>query len=266
MTQPPLAPVAVVTGAAGNLGPVWVGGLLRAGHRVAALTLPDTEGDPALTALVEEHGSSLDVIPADVTSRQDLEAAADRVTQRWDVPSVLVNNAGVDAPPAPGRGTLLEDMPADGFRRVLEVNLIGAFQVMQVFGSRMFGAGRGSIVNVGSLYAGVSPDQRMYDHIPTDPPFLKPPAYGASKAGLVNLTRYFATHLAGGGVRVNALSPGGVAGGQDPEFLAKFSSRVPLGRLADPHELIGPLLFLASDASSYVTGIELKVDGGFTAW
>jgi NAD(P)-dependent dehydrogenase (short-subunit alcohol dehydrogenase family) len=99
-----------------------------------------------------------------------------------------------------------------------------------------------------------------------DPPFLKPPAYGASKAGLVNLTKYFATHLAGSGVRVNALSPGGIAGGQDPEFVAKFSARVPLGRLGRPEELVAPLLFLATDASSYVTGINLKVDGGFTAW
>lgn len=266
MIQPPAGPVAVVTGAAGNLGPIWIGGLLRAGYRVAALALPGTAGDPTLTGLAQEHVSALEVIAADVTSRSDLEAAADRVEELWAVPSVLVNNAGVDAPPAPGRGTLLADLPAEAFRRVLEVNLLGAFQVMQVFGSRMCGAGRGSIVNVGSLYAGVSPDQRMYDHLPMDPPFLKPPAYGASKAGLVNLTRYFATHLASSGVRINTLSPGGVAGGQDPEFLAKFSSRVPLGRLADPQELIGPLLFLASDASSYVTGIELKVDGGFTAW
>jgi len=264
--QPPPVPVAVVTGAAGNLGPVWIEGLLAAGHRVAALALPGTEGDPALRELAKQHGSALEVVPADVTSRPDLEAAAEHVSRLWGVPSVLVNNAGVDAPPTPGLGTSLADLPADAFRRVLEVNLLGAFQVMQVFGLLMAGAGHGSIINIGSLYAGVSPDQRMYDHLPMDPPFLKPPAYGSSKAGLVNLTRYFATHLAGTGVRVNALSPGGVSGGQDPEFVAKFSSRVPLGRLAEPQELIGPLLFLASDASSYVTGIELKVDGGFTAW
>ena len=266
MSSPPRVPVAVVTGAAGKLGPVWTGGLLEAGYLVAALAFPGTEDDPALALLRAAHENSLVVIGADVTSRDDLEEAAESVATRWDVPSVLVNNAGVDAPPAPGRGTLLQDLPAEVFRRVLDVNVLGAFQVMQVFGSRMSAAGGGSIINVGSLYASVSPDQRMYDHMPMDPPFLKPPAYGASKAGLVNLTRYFATHLAGTGVRVNALSPGGVLGGQDEEFIAKFSARVPLGRLADPQELVGPLLFLASDASSYVTGIELKVDGGFTAW
>lgn len=259
-------PVAVVTGAAGNLGPVWVRGLVEAGHRVAALVLLGTEDDPPLQALAEKHGERLDVVVADVTSRVDLETAADRVMDHWGVPSVLVNNAGIDMPPSAGEGAMLRDVPVDAFRQVLEVNLLGAFQAMQVFGGRMATAGRGSIVNVGSLYASVSPDAKMYDHIQMDPPFIKPPAYGASKAGLVNLTRYFATHLAPQGVRVNALSPGGIAGGQDPEFVAKFSARVPLGRLGDASELVQPLLFLATDASSYVTGVNLKVDGGFTAW
>jgi NAD(P)-dependent dehydrogenase (short-subunit alcohol dehydrogenase family) len=126
--------------------------------------------------------------------------------------------------------------------------------------------GHGTIVNIGSLYASVSPDARFYEHLPTEPPFLKPPAYGASKAALVNLTRYLAAHWGPAGVRVNALSPGGVEGGQDPEFKRKFNERVPLGRMCTPEDLEGPLLFLASGASNYVTGVELLVDGGFTAW
>ena len=130
----------------------------------------------------------------------------------------------------------------------------------------MIRAGQGSIIYIGSLYASVSPDERFYDHIKSDPPFLKPPAYGASKAAVVNLTRYLATLWAPHGVRVNALSPGGVLGGQDEDFKRKFCSRVPLGRMADAQDLRGPLVFLASQASSYVTGIELIVDGGFTAW
>jgi NAD(P)-dependent dehydrogenase (short-subunit alcohol dehydrogenase family) len=130
----------------------------------------------------------------------------------------------------------------------------------------MVSAGRGSIINIGSLYAGVAPDTRFYDHIQSDPPFLKPPAYGASKAAVVNLTRYLAALWAPQGVRVNALSPGGVLGAQDEEFKRKFCERVPMGRMAVAADLRGPLLFLASSASSYVTGIELIVDGGFTAW
>jgi NAD(P)-dependent dehydrogenase (short-subunit alcohol dehydrogenase family) len=112
----------------------------------------------------------------------------------------------------------------------------------------------------------VSPDARFYDHIVSDPPFLKPPAYGASKAAVVNLTKYFATAWGPLGVRVNTLSPGGVLGTQDDRFRSKFNARVPLGRMASHQDLIGPLQFLASDASAYVTGAELRVDGGFTAW
>jgi NAD(P)-dependent dehydrogenase (short-subunit alcohol dehydrogenase family) len=181
-------------------------------------------------------------------------------------PVILVNNAGVDQPPGVTQTYRTEDIPADLFRRVLDVNVIGAFQAIQVFGAAMVKGRRGSIINIGSLYASVSPDARLYDHLETDPPFLKPPAYGASKAALVNLTRYLATHWGPSGVRVNTLSPGGVEGGQDPEFKRKFTSRVPLGRMARPEDLRGPLTFLATDASAYVTGIELRVDGGFTAW
>ena len=130
----------------------------------------------------------------------------------------------------------------------------------------MVEAGRGSIINIGSLYASVAPDSRFYDHIPSNPPFLKPPAYGASKAAVVNLTRYLATLWASSGVRVNSLSPGGVLGRQDDDFKRKFCARVPMGRMATEDDLRGPLLFLASEASAYVTGTELVVDGGFTAW
>jgi NAD(P)-dependent dehydrogenase (short-subunit alcohol dehydrogenase family) len=157
-------------------------------------------------------------------------------------------------------------MPAEVFRQVLDVNVLGLFQCAQVFGGDMAARGVGSIINIGSLYSVVSPDARLYDHLPGDPPFLKPPAYGASKAAVVNLTRYLAAHWAPKGVRVNALSPGGVKSKQDEEFVRKYCARVPMGRMAAPGDLQGPLLFLATEASSYVTGINLVVDGGFTAW
>jgi len=159
----------------------------------------------------------------------------------------------------------LQDVPADDFRRTVDVNLVGTFVATQVFGAAMRDGDGGSIVNVGSLYATIAADPRLYDHLPVDPPFLKPAAYGASKAGVLSLTRYFARLWGSHGVRVNAISPGGVAGGQDDEFRAKYNARVPLGRMAEPDDLRGPLLFLASGASRYVTGHELRVDGGFTA-
>ena len=243
--------VALVTGALGKLGPVWISALTGAGARVIGVDVRAGE--------VEGVGP---VEVADVTDREALLALRERVGAL----DVLVNNAGVDQPPAgDGGSAAIEDVPFDDFRHVLDVNLSGTFLATQVFGSAMRDAGHGSIVNIGSLYAGIAPDPGMYDHLELDPPFLKPPAYGASKAGVVSLTRYFARLWGPHGIRVNALSPGGVQGGQDPEFVRKFTARTPLRRLAEGDDLTGPLLFLASDASRYVTGHELLVDGGFTA-
>jgi NAD(P)-dependent dehydrogenase (short-subunit alcohol dehydrogenase family) len=226
--------LAVVTGALGNLGPVWTAALAGAGATVVGLDVRKDDG----------------VLRADVTDR----AALGRILAETGAPALLVNNAGVDAPPGADAGD---------FSRTLEVNVTGLYNATEVFGEAMCAAGGGSIVNIGSLYASVAPIPALYDHI--DPPFTKPAAYGASKAAVVNLTRYFARLWGPYGVRVNALSPGGVLGGQDPEFVRKYSERVPLGRMAEPSDLVGALLFLASDASAYVTGQELRVDGGFTA-
>jgi NAD(P)-dependent dehydrogenase (short-subunit alcohol dehydrogenase family) len=258
--------VAVVTGALGRLGPVWCGALLDAGARVLALDLPGTVVPSAFEDLQGRHGPALSLRRADVTDRGALARAQREVAAEMGAATILVNNAGIDQPPGPAPTSRIEDIPVATFQRVLEVNVTAAFQVIQVFGPPMLELGRGSIINIGSLYAAVSPDQRFYDHLECDPPFLKPPAYGASKSALVNLTRYLATHWAPRGVRVNTLSPGGVLAEQDPEFKRKFVSRVPLGRMAVASDLTGPLVFLASPAAAYITGIELRVDGGYTAW
>jgi NAD(P)-dependent dehydrogenase (short-subunit alcohol dehydrogenase family) len=260
--------IAVVTGVLGNLGPVWAEGLLEAGAVVVGLDLPPATPNEAFRALQARYGESrLTLIGASVTDRAALVAVRDRVASERGVPHVLVNNAGIDQPPSPsGGGYRLEDIPLDVNRRIFEVNTLGLFQVTQIFGADMATAGRGSVINIGSLYASVSPDPRFYDHIVSDPPFIKPPADGASKAAVVGLTKYLATAWGPHGVRVNTLSPGGVLGGQDAQFKRKFCDRVPLGRMAVHQDLIGPLQFLASDASAYVTGVELRVDGGFTAW
>jgi NAD(P)-dependent dehydrogenase (short-subunit alcohol dehydrogenase family) len=260
--------IAVVTGASGNLGPIWIETLLAAGACVLALDHPDANVTENLQSVFSQYDASrIDLTRADIRNRADLESACDRCADRYGVPTILVNNAGIDRPPdSPDSGARLEDIPFEENRKIFEVNTLGLFLAAQVFGSHMVSTGRGSIINIGSLYAGVAPDSRFYDHIQSDPPFLKPPAYGASKAAVVNLTRYLATLWAPQGVRVNALSPGGVLGAQDEDFKRKFCERVPMGRMAVADDLRGPLLFLASTASSYVTGIELIVDGGFTAW
>src|SRR4051812_13686307 len=242
-TEPLAGQVAVVTGASGRLGPLWRQALADAGATVVGIDL--------------EAGEEIEA--ADVTDRSALEAARERISERVGAPTILVNNAGIDQPPDPDAAG--EETP-EAFQRTLGVNLAGTFNATTVFGAPMIAGGRGSIVNIGSLYASIAPEPHFYDHLPG---FVKPAAYGASKAGVVQLTRYFARLWGPHGVRVNAISPGGVAGGQDERFLAKYTARVPLGRMAEPADLGGPLVFLASDASRYVTGHELRVDGGFTA-
>jgi len=259
--------IAVVTGAFGRLGPIWIEALLGAGARVAALDRAGIAAPAAFCALQRGSGPRLRSYDCDITDRAGIVAAAGRIAEELGLPDVLVNNAGVDQPPdSAGQRSLIEDLPIDQVRRMVEVNLLGTFQMTQVFGWRMAERGSGSIINIGSLYASVSPDQRLYDHMPGDLPFLKSPAYGASKAAVVNMTKYFATLWGPRGVRVNTLSPGGVLGGQDEQFKQKYGARVPLGRMAQADDLKGPLVFLASSASSYVTGHELRVDGGYTAW
>ena len=260
--------IGVVTGALGKLGPIWVESLLTAGASVLAMDRPGISPSPDYERLESRFGSKrLALARADVCRRAELDAALGECRELFGAPTILVNNAGIDAPPATGgRSHRLEEIPLEMNLRILEVNAAGLFLVTQVFGGAMAQAGRGSIINIGSLYASVSPDARFYNHIPSDPPFIKPPAYGASKAAVVNLTKYLAAHLAPHGVRVNTLSPGGVLGEQDAEFKRKFCERVPLGRMATAEDLRGPLLFLASRASAYVTGINLRVDGGFTVW
>jgi NAD(P)-dependent dehydrogenase (short-subunit alcohol dehydrogenase family) len=260
--------VALVTGAFGRLGRVWMKALLEAGARVVGLDLPEAKLGDETAALVDRWGESrFRLIRADITDRASLEQVRESCAGDGWTPSILLNNAGIDQPPAVlPRTWRVEDVPTDLFRGTLDVNVVGTFQAIQVFGPAMVVARRGSIINLGSLYATVAPDPRLYEHLPCDPPFLKPPAYGASKAAVLNLTKYFAVLWGPYNVRVNAISPGGVLADQDEEFQRQYVSRVPMRRMAIAEDLVGPVVFLASEAGRYVTGINLQVDGGFTAW
>ncbi|MFF7338192.1 SDR family oxidoreductase [Streptomyces sp. NPDC008163] len=259
--------VAVVTGVLGKLGAIWTDALLGAGARVVGLDRVPSVPD-AFAAVLERHDADrFHLLEADVTDTGSLRAALARCRAEAGTPTILVNNAGIDQPPsATGESWLFGDIPAEVSAAVLDVNALGVLRVCQVFGTAMAEAGTGSVINIGSLYGSMAPDPRLYEHLPQDPPFLKPPAYGMSKAAAAALTRYLAALWGPAGVRVNTLSPGGVLGGQDPEFRAKFSARVPLRRMAETSDLTGPLLFLASGMSSYVTGTELLVDGGYVSW
>jgi NAD(P)-dependent dehydrogenase (short-subunit alcohol dehydrogenase family) len=254
--------VVAITGGSGQLGRRFTSALTSRGARVAILDL-----QPPKTTSPESKGALF--VEADVTSRESLTDALAKVTATLGVPNALINNAALDSPPGSpaSENGPFEDFPLDSWTRALDVNLTGAFLACQVFGGAMAEAGRGSIVNVSSIYGVVSPDQRIYEYRRTGgDTFFKPVAYSASKSGLLNLTRYLATYWAGRGVRVNTLTLGGVFNNQDPKFLEGYCARVPLGRMADEREYEGPVLFLCSDASSYMTGSNLVIDGGWTAW
>lgn len=259
--------VVVVTGAFGQLGQEFCAALLQRGARVAAL---DQAADAERAADV--FGAGHDQVLAvrmDVTDRAGLVAALDEVERRFGVPHGLVNAAALDSPPgAPAsENGPFESYPEESWDRVMAVNVKGTMLACQVIGGRMASAGRGSIINVSSIYGVVSPDQRLYQYRRTEgDAFFKPVAYSASKSALMNLTRYLATYWASKNVRVNAATFGGVFNGQDPRFLAGYEGRVPLGRMARADEYNGAIVFLLSDASSYMTGSNLVIDGGWTAW
>ena len=253
--------IIVVTGGLGQLGRQFCETLLARGANVARLDCAVTE--EGLAADGSLH------LKADVTNRASLQAALFALKKQWDVPDGLINNAALDSPPdAPAEETgPFESYPEESWDRVMEVNAKGVFLCCQVFGGAMAQAGSGSIVNIASTYGLVSPDQRIYEYrAESGPSFTKPVAYAASKSSLLNLTRYLSTYWAKQGVRVNTLSFAGVFNHQDERFLAGYEAKVPLGRMAKETEYNGAIVFLLSDASSYMTGGNLVVDGGFTAW
>jgi len=258
--------IAVVTGACGRLGPVWIQALLEAGAKVMGLDLPDVPLSQSCLSLQRDYGDRLLFARADMTDQRQLQQARLQCEKQFGSATVLVNNAGIDQPPDAVTSYTLTEWPVRQINDVLAVNVGGVLATTQVFAESMLQQQKGSIINIGSLYARVSPDPRLYDHIACEPPFLKPPAYGASKAALINLTRYLAVHWAGQGIRVNSLSPGGVLANQDVQFQSKYAERVPMGRMAQADDLVGPLVFLACSASSYLTGQDICVDGGFSLW
>lgn len=261
--------VVVVTGGLGQLGHQFASELMSRGCRVAVLDLIKSREQITARYGDNKTNPAFMFVDADVTSKQGLRSALDRIVGQWGVPYGLVNNAALDAPPsAPAAETgSFEDYPESSWDKIMEVNAKGVFLACQVFGGAMARAGRGSIINIGSIYGVVSPDQSLYEFRRRNgETFFKPVAYSASKSALYNLTRYLATYWGGKGVRVNIMTLAGVFNNQDPEFLKLYQLKVPLGRMADEAEYNGAVVFLLSDASSYMTGSEMKLDGGFTAW
>jgi NAD(P)-dependent dehydrogenase (short-subunit alcohol dehydrogenase family) len=261
--------IVIVTGGLGQLGRQFSQALLDRGARVALFDVNAAEarlGGGLGEALSSER---LALFPVDVTQRPTIEEALCRVMRVWGVPHALINNAALDSPPGASsrENGPFEEYPERSWDEIMDVNVKGVFLTCQAVGREMAAAGRGSIVNISSIYGLVSPDQRVYDYRrAAGAPFVKPVAYSVSKSALLNLTRYLATYWAQAGVRVNTLTFGGVFNHQDESFLKGYCARVPLGRMAREEEYNGAVIFLISEASSYMTGANLVLDGGWTAW
>jgi len=271
MAERPLASkVAVVTGATGLLGVEHCRALARAGARIVATDLDGAAFGRLGEAVEHETDLKPLVVPADVTSKESLERLLDATLTHFGRIDVLICNAAVNEKiEAPGERSGLvrfEDFPLDAWKRAVDVNLTGTFLCCQVLGSELARRRSGSIVTVASTYALVAPDQALYRRSDGTQAFYKSAAYPSTKSAVLGLTRYLAAYWGAMGVRVNALCPGGVQNGQDDHFVTTYSSRTPLGRMAQPDDYAGAVVFLASDASAYMTGATLVVDGGYTAW
>ena len=257
--------ICIVTGGLGQIGKNMAKALYDRDARVAIFAAhPTPERVENIFPSSQYDGNRLKVYKVDINQKATIEAALDEMQKVWnDAPDVLVNCAGIVSGP-------FEKFPEEVFREVVDVNLIGTFLMTQAAGARMVAAGKGgSIINIGSIYGMVSPVQDIYAYKEerTGIPFIKPVAYSAAKSGIYNLTRYCATYWGKKGIRVNTLTPAGVwRDTQDETFIQNFTARMPMGRMSREDEYNGAVIFLASKASSFMTGANLVIDGGWTAW
>ncbi len=206
----------------------------------------------------------------DITHKPSVESLRDRVLKEFGRMDVLVNNAAIndtfENPQAALELSQFEHYPLELWQKSLDVNVTGTFLCSQVIGTVMAKTGRGSIINIASTYGIVAPDQSLYKKPNGEQVFYKSAAYPVTKGAIISFTKFLAAYWGRAGVRVNCLSPGGVENAQDEFFVRNYAARTPLGRMAAPTDYKGAIVFLASDASAYMTGANVVVDGGWTAW
>jgi 2-deoxy-D-gluconate 3-dehydrogenase len=267
--------VAVITGGAGLLGTEFCRTLASAGARVVIADLDVQAASQLAEALNSDFPPAGDrptrralAVETDVSSPRSTREMVARALESFGRLDILVNSAVLDPkfdPEHGGHTNAFEDYPLEAWNQALAVNLTGVFLCCQAAVRPMLAQGSGVIINLSSIYGLAGPDQRLYQQ-PGQPPQFKPVYYPVTKSGVLGLTSYLATYFAGRNIRVNTLTPGGVYNGHDEDFVRAYSARAVLGRMAAKDDMNGALLFLASDASAYMTGANLVVDGGWTAW
>lgn len=258
--------VAVVTGALGLIGKHHCHALAEAGASVIVCDLNESECAKFAASL---PGLALG-IGTDITHKKSVKDLKDKILSNYGKIDILVNNAAIndkfEDPLSILEDSMFENYPLEMFRKSLDVNVTGMFLCSQVLGTEMAEKEYGSIINVASTYGIVAPDQSIYVNEKGEQTFYKSAAYPVTKGAVISFTKFLATYWGKKSVRVNTLSPGGVRDNQEEYFVKNYSNKTPLGRMAHPTDYKGALVFLASDASSYMTGANLVVDGGWTAW
>ena len=263
--------VAIVTGGAGLLGRMHCEIIAAAGGCPVIVDLDESSAVEFAGELTSRYQVATFGVSADVTKPASIKSLKDDVLRRYGRIDILINNAAVDA--KVGAETNIgfarpENFPLEKWDAELDVGLKGALICSQIFGGEMAERGGGVIVNIGSEYGVNGPDQRLYriDGLAEELQPVKPVTYTVVKSGLIGMTRYFALYWGGRGVRVNVVSLAGVRQGQSDEFLRRYVDQVPLGRMAEPNEYQGTILYLCADASRFLTGANLIVDGGKSCW
>lgn len=265
--------VAIVTGALGLIGKHHCLALAEAGANIVVADLNESACQQfADTLPTESLGIDVNII-----DKASVENLRDKTLNKFGRIDILVNNAAIndvfvpkdsfgENPQTAAELSMFENYPLDMWQKSLDVNLTGTFLCSQIIGKVMAESGKGSIINIASTYGMVGPDQSIYKKPDGTQSFYKSAAYPATKGAIINFTRFLAAYWGNKGVRVNTLSPGGVENNQDEYFVKNYSAKTMLGRMASPDDYKGAIVFLASDASSYMTGANLVVDGGWTAW